>query len=49
VVNPGLTCTIAVRYTPNTTGSIGTATGNVTLTDTGAATATQTSATFSAN
>jgi hypothetical protein len=45
----GGTCTIIVQYTPNTTGTPGTATGAVTLTDTGAATATQTSANFSAN
>jgi hypothetical protein len=49
VLNPGGTCTINVQYTPNTTGTLGTATGAVTLTDTGAATTTQTSPNFSAN
>jgi hypothetical protein len=48
VAAAGGTCTINVQYIPNATGTIGTATGTVTLTDTGAATGTQTTS-FSAN
>ena len=49
VVAPSATCTIGVQYTPPGTGNAG-STGHVTLTDTGAATATQNSTpNFAAN
>jgi hypothetical protein len=43
----GGTCTIIVQYNPG--GSTATSTAHVTLTDTGAATVSQTSANFTAN
>jgi hypothetical protein len=50
VAASGGTCTIGVRYTPPATGTLSNATGHVTLTDTGAANGTQTSApNFTAN
>jgi hypothetical protein len=48
VLAPGATCTIIVQYVPPTTGSL-TSTAHVTIADTGAATATQNSANFTAN
>jgi hypothetical protein len=48
VIAPGGNCTITVQYVPPTTGSL-TSTAHVTITDTGAATATQNSANFTAN
>ena len=48
VVNPGSNCTITVQYVPGTPATA-TATANVTVTGTGLATASQTSANFSAN
>jgi hypothetical protein len=48
VIAPGGSCTINVRYVPPTTGTLG-STANVTITDSGATTATQTSATFTGN
>jgi hypothetical protein len=47
IVNPGGTCTITVQYAPGT--STTTATAHVTLSDSGAATATQNSPNFNAN
>jgi hypothetical protein len=47
VINPGASCTIIVQYAPGT--STATATAHVTITDSGATTATQTSANFTAN
>jgi hypothetical protein len=46
-IAPSGTCTITVRYVPGT--STATAAANVTITDTGATTVTQTSANFTAN
>jgi hypothetical protein len=48
VLAPAATCTIVVQYVPPTTGSLA-STAHITITDTGAATATQNSANFSAN
>ena len=48
VLAPAATCTITVHYVPPATGSL-TATGHVTITDTGTMTATQNSPNFSAN
>jgi hypothetical protein len=48
VLAAGATCTITVQYVPPTTGSL-TSTAHVTITDTGAATATQNSPNFTAN
>jgi hypothetical protein len=48
VVNPGSNCTITVQYIPPTTGSL-TQNGNVTITGTGMATATMSTANFNAN
>jgi hypothetical protein len=45
---PGATCSIVVQYVPPTTGSL-TSTAYITITDTGAATATQNSPNFTAN
>jgi hypothetical protein len=48
VLAPGSTCTIVVQYVPPTTGTL-TSTAHVTITDTGAATATQNQPNFTAN
>jgi hypothetical protein len=48
VLQPGGSCTVNVQYVPPTTGSL-TSTAHVTITDTGATTATQNSANFPAN
>jgi hypothetical protein len=47
VVNPGSNCTVNVQYVPGATTT--TATAHVTITDTGAATTSQTTANFTAN
>ena len=48
-VAPGGTCRIGVQYTPPATGTIGTGTAHIVLTDTGAAATTQSSGNFNAN
>jgi hypothetical protein len=46
---PGTSCTIGVKYTPPTSGTIGTSTAHMLVFDTGALTPSQVSANFNGN